>query len=92
MKNIGRCQLLLAEKAFHAYGIALFTRTGKMTAAEATALADGCVKEVFNKTIHSYINVYVAFPVDELLLIKMKQVVCCWTEARNRMTRKKTVA
>jgi hypothetical protein len=57
MKSIGRCQLLMGETMFHAYSIALLTRSGRMSLEEATALCDGAVRDIFDKKKHSYYNV-----------------------------------
>jgi len=58
MKEIGQGMLLFAEKSFHTYCLALFTRVVGMTPEDANLLCDRAVQETFNKKYHSYVNVW----------------------------------
>jgi SAM-dependent methyltransferase len=54
LKTIGNMMLLNGESAFHAYGMAMFTRILEMENEEADKICKAAHKAMYNKNTHSY--------------------------------------
>jgi hypothetical protein len=54
LKMAGGLALASNETAFHAYGLAVFTRTLKMSVEEAERICSAAVKESMNRRAHMY--------------------------------------
>ena len=61
-KQIGAMNMLQAETAFHAYGVAAFTRILDMDAEKADTICREGYRAVLNKNSHMYGLQYVSLP------------------------------
>lgn len=83
-KQIGAMNMLQAETAFHAYGVAAFTRILRMDVDKADQICREGYRSVLNKNSHMHGLQYVPLSLcvcGTVIDVPCSQLCCIWTKA-----------